>query len=492
MAASRFSLNFPSRRPLSDSFRHFLVIPTILAFLTTIFIFHYISSTSTLVIHLHDNHHRLHVNPQVVATKPLRPIPSKPIIQISLPKRTRSSVIEIHIPNHSIQLGNGSEGTTLNSSIIGSIEPKSPPQPESPPSPVPSNPTTTTTTDDDDDVFHNRETFFENYNQMNKTFKIFVYPTPKSHPFANVLLPVSSDPGGNYASESFFKKSLAKSHFLTTNPSDADFFFLPFSIAAMRHDRRIGVGGLQNFVRDYVVNVSKEYPYWNRSGGADHFYVACHSIGKIAMDKAVEVRVNAVQVVCSSNYFVSGYVAHKDVSLPQIWPRQGDPPKVEPSKRKRLAFFAGAINSPARIQLVEVWKNDSEIFAHRGRLTTPYSTELLQSKYCLHAKGYEVNTARIGDALYYGCVPVILADYYDLPFADILNWKSFSVVVATVDIPLLKNILNEVGFDEYLRLQKNVLKVRRHFQWHGVPAEYDAFHMVLYELWLRRSFVRFS
>ncbi|KAF5938076.1 hypothetical protein HYC85_025582 [Camellia sinensis] len=210
-------------------------------------------------------------------------------------------------------------------------EPKSPPEPESPPSPVPSNPTTTTT--DDDDVFHNRETFFENYNQMNKSFKIFVYPTPKSHPFANVLLPVSSDPGGNYASESFFKKSLAKSHFLTTNPSDADFFFLPFSIAAMRHDRRIGVGGLQNFVRDYVVNVSKEYPYWNRSGGADHFYVACHSIGKIAMDKAVEVRVNAVQVVCSSNYFVSGYVAHKDVSLPQIWPRQGDPPKVEPSKR---------------------------------------------------------------------------------------------------------------------------------------------------------------
>ncbi|KAF5938077.1 hypothetical protein HYC85_025583 [Camellia sinensis] len=158
----------------------------------------------------------------------------------------------------------------------------------------------------------------------------------------------------------------------------------------------------------------------------------------------------------------------------------------------RLAFFAGAINSPARIQLVEVWKNDSEIFAHHGRLKTPYATELLRSKYCLHAKGYEVNTARIGDALYYGCVPVILADYYDLPFADILNWKSFSVVVATVDIPLLKNILNEVGFDEYLRLQKNVLKVRRHFQWHGVPAEYDAFHMVLYELWLRRSFVRFS
>lgn len=140
-----------------------------------------------------------------------------------------------------------------------------------------------------------------------------------------------------------------------------------------------------------------------------------------------------------------------------------------------------------RERLLKVWGNDSEISVHFGHLNTSYSEELLGSKFCLHVKGFEVNTARIGDALYYGCVPLVIANHYDVPFQDILNWKSFSIVVATLDIPLLKKILRGVSFDEFLILQRNVLKVRRHFQWHLCPVDYDAFYMVMYELWIRRS-----
>ncbi|THG22994.1 hypothetical protein TEA_010293 [Camellia sinensis var. sinensis] len=339
-------------------------------------------------------------------------------------------------------------------------------------------------------VFHDRDIFLENYKEMNKSFKIYVYPHKKSDPFAHVFLPVDFEPRGNYASESYFRKVLMKSHFITMDPSEADLFFLPFSIARLRHDPRVGVEGIQDFIRDYIFNISQRYPYWNRTGGADHFYVACHSIGRSAMGKADEVKLNAIQVVCSSSYFLYGYVAHKDASLPQIWPRQGEPPDLASSVREKLAFFAGSINSPVRENLLETWKNDSEIFVHFGRLTTPYDKELLGSKYCLHVKGFEVNTARIGDALYYGCVPVIIANHYDLPFSDILNWERFSIIVATLDIPLLKEILKGISFDEYLKLQRNVLEVRNHFQWHVSPVDYDAFYMVMYELWLRRSLIR--
>lgn len=168
---------------------------------------------------------------------------------------------------------------------------------------------------------------------MNRSFKIFVYPHKKDDPFANALLPVDSEPGGNYASESYFKKVLMRSHFITKDPSEADLFFLPFSIARLRHDPRVDVGGIQDFIKLYISNISKNYPYWNRSGGVDHFYVACHSTGRSAMEKALEVKFNAIQVVCSSSYFLSGYIAHKDASLPQIWPRQGNPPNVDPAER---------------------------------------------------------------------------------------------------------------------------------------------------------------
>ncbi|XP_075502168.1 putative glycosyltransferase At5g03795 [Primulina tabacum] len=343
----------------------------------------------------------------------------------------------------------------------------------------------------DTKIFHDRDSFLKNYEEMNRSLKIFVYPHKRDDPFANVLLPVDFEPNGNYASESYFKKVLVNSHFITKDPSKADLFFLPFSIARLRHDPRVGISGIKDFVKDYLTNISREYPYWNHSGGADHFYVACHSIGRSAMEKAVEVKLKAMQIVCSSNYYLSSYVAHKDASLPQIWPRLDNPPNLE-RERFKLAFFAGSINSPVRAKLLEEWENDTEISVHFGRLETPYSEELLRSKFCLHVKGFEVNTARIGDALYYGCVPVIIANHYDLPFEDILNWKSFSITVATLDTPLLKKILQGVSSEKYLILQNNVLKARKHFQWHLSPLDYDAFYMVMYELWLRRSSLRIT
>ena len=100
---------------------------------------------------------------------------------------------------------------------------------------------------------------------------------------------------------------------------------------------------------------------------------------------------------------------------------------------------------------------------HSGRVNTPYEEALQNSKFCLHVKGFEVNTARIGDALHHGCVPVIIANHYDLPFADILNWKSFSIIVATLDIPFLQRILTSISSYEYTKLHLNVLEVRKHF-----------------------------
>ncbi|XP_025884525.1 probable glycosyltransferase At5g03795 [Solanum lycopersicum] len=340
------------------------------------------------------------------------------------------------------------------------------------------------------EIFHDKDVFNEEYKEMNRSLKIYVYPHKKDDPFANILLAVDDEPLGNYASESYFKKSLFKSHFITKDPKEADLFYLPFSITNMRNDKRVGVSGIQDFVKEYVDEISEKYPYWNKSGGADHFYVACHSIGRSSMEKAIHVKLNAIQVVCSSSYFLSSYVPHKDASIPQIWPRKGPSPTNAPSRRKKLAFFAGAMNSRLRENLIKTWNNDSEIMVHRGRMKTPYSEALLNSKYCIHAKGFEINTARIGDALYYGCVPVILADHYDLPYADILNWENFSVIVSSLDIQKLKQILHAIDYNHYVKLQNNVMQVKKHFLWNSFSKDFDIFHMVMYELWIRRSHLR--
>lgn len=58
----------------------------------------------------------------------------------------------------------------------------------------------------------------------------------------------------------------------------------------------------------------------------------------------------------------------------------------------------------------------------------------------------------VGDFLYYGCVLVIIVDYYDFFFMDIFNWRIFFVVVILFDIFNLKVILQNISFKEYFVL----------------------------------------
>lgn len=126
---------------------------------------------------------------------------------------------------------------------------------------------------------------------------------------------------------------------------------------------------------------------------------------------------------------------------------------------------------------------------------------------------------------------VIMADFYDLPFNDILNWRKFSLVLRERDYGILKKVLQGVTMKEYRILHAGVrqvsfveqmciwlksfnrfkdhmkncwkyshfkltrvmdeVQVRKHFEWHSPPVKYDAFHMVMYELWLRRFAIRY-
>ena len=154
-------------------------------------------------------------------------------------------------------------------------------------------------------------------------------------------------------------------------------------------------------------------------------------------------------------------------------------------------YFAGRVqNSQARQELINLWGNDIQMDIFNGSLSFPYEEGFKRSKYCLHVKGYEVNTARVTDSIHYACVPVIISNYYDLPFAAVLDWSKFSVILSQGDMPLLKTILLGITRNTYITMFQNLCKVRRHFEWHSTPKGYDSFYMTAYQLWLKRSILR--
>ncbi|KAK8562011.1 hypothetical protein V6N13_148856 [Hibiscus sabdariffa] len=298
----------------------------------------------------------------------------------------------------------------------------------------------------------------------------------------------------------FINKMEVNKRFRTHNPHQAHLFYLPYSVTRLVQYNWVKGTPMNNLgaiVLDYVNLIATKHPFWNRSLGADHFMLSCHDWGPATSFYVAGLVKNSIRALCNANTS-ERFNPTKDVSVPEISLKSdrlegliGGP---SPSKRSILAFFAGGNHGFVRPILFKHWeKKDPDIQVHnylpRG---VSYTDLMRQSKYCLCPSGYEVASPRIVEALYNGCVPVLISKAYVPPFSDVLNWKTFAVIVSLEEIPELKKILTGIPERQYIRMQKRVIRVRRHFELHVNPERFDVFHMILHSIWLRRLNVRVS
>ncbi|PQP97391.1 hypothetical protein Pyn_10060 [Prunus yedoensis var. nudiflora] len=267
-----------------------------------------------------------------------------------------------------------------------------------------------------------------------------------------------------------------ESPFRATHPDQAHTFFLPFSVANIVEYVYLPItrkqdyhrDRLQRIVVDYIGVVARKYPYWNRSHGADHFMASCHDWGPEISVGQPELFKNFIRVLCNANTS-EGFQPRRDVPLPEIYvpSRTLGPPYLgqPPNNRPILAFFAGRVHGSIRPILLDYWKDkDDEVQVHEKLPLDQNYTKLMgQSKYCLCPSGFEVASPRVVEAFYAGCVPVLISDNYTLPFSDVLNWSQFSIQIPVAKIPEIKTILQGIPYEKYLRMQKRVSKVKRHF-----------------------------
>ncbi|XP_021769063.1 probable glycosyltransferase At5g03795 [Chenopodium quinoa] len=318
-------------------------------------------------------------------------------------------------------------------------------------------------------VYTSKTTFFSDYEKMMTNLKIFIYPTPNHQQYDSTPF-------------SLLHNSLLASNFLTHNPNQATLFFLPFPPLSTRSlDRHIQL-------------IRTSFPYWNRSLGADHFYFSCQGVGPSSSRNVVELKKNAIQIACFP-VPAREFIPHKDVTLPSfsLLPRAVQNEGVP----TRLLGYWSFAEVQSSVELINGFRNDGEFLIEFEPSDEGMYVERVQnSKFCLFVYDVE-GLERLSVALAQGCVPVVITNrpMQDLPLIDVIKWSEIAVFVSSNmgSIELKKALIHTCEDGTYEKMRQLGVAVTQHFAWNeSSPKPYDAFHMVMYQLWVRRHSIRYS
>ncbi|XP_039393219.1 exostosin-2 isoform X3 [Mauremys reevesii] len=86
-----------------------------------------------------------------------------------------------------------------------------------------------------------------------------------------------------------------------------------------------------------------------------------------------------------------------------------------------------------------------------------YPQVLQEATFCIVLRGARLGQAVLSDVLQGGCVPIVIADSYVLPFSEVLDWKRASVVIPEEKMPEMYSILQSIPQRQIEEMQRQVV-----------------------------------
>ena len=303
-----------------------------------------------------------------------------------------------------------------------------------------------------------------------------------------------------YAAAGFIPRMIEHSPFVT-----ADWRSASASVVVLF--ARQFAGGPAIMQQQCLQRLAARSAAFRANNGSRHFFIFTDSRGPCCLDgKYKDVDFLRHHVIGphgepdSSWFFRRGrgprircFDAAKDVNIPTPnihFPRTPLAPRLSPvpppgsapdGQRSLLLFYAGW-NYGVRMELVELYRNDAEVFVRQKVAPSEYVTRMLSAKFCPVCGGFSQWTPRLAEALYYECVPVILSPQMLPPFSGLLDWSTFSVRLEPTkrNLASLKQTLKAV---DHAKLLRGVRAARSALQYHlGGWTGRDMLPLLLYEM----------
>ncbi|KAJ7947876.1 Exostosin-like [Quillaja saponaria] len=340
-----------------------------------------------------------------------------------------------------------------------------------------------------------------------KNLKIFVYDLPPK--FNTNWLLNERCSNHLFASEVAIHKALLTSDVRTFDPYEADFFFVPVYVSCnfSTVNGFPAIGHARSLLASAVQLISSEYPFWNRSRGSDHVFVASHDFGACFHTMEDVAMTDGVPEFLKNSIILQTFgVKHKhpcqdveNVVIPPYISPESVRTTVEkfPVTRRRdiWAFFRGKMevhpknisgrfySRRVRTMILRKFNGDRRFYLQRHRFSG-YQLEIARSVFCLCPLGWAPWSPRLVESVALGCVPVIIADGIRLPFPSAVRWPEISLTVAEKDVDKLGKILEHVAATNLTIIQGNLwdTSTKRALLFNNRVQEGDATWQVLLAL----------
>eukprot|EP00753_Platysulcus_tardus_P011418 PLAT3287.8.p1 GENE.PLAT3287.8~~PLAT3287.8.p1 ORF type:complete len:402 (+),score=69.10 PLAT3287.8:135-1340(+) len=158
-------------------------------------------------------------------------------------------------------------------------------------------------------------------------------------------------------------------------------------------------------------------------------------------------------IVAKVGWGKASYRSGIDISLaPPIASQTGDKPLAEEAAygwhdadrpRRYLATFRGRLTHRLRHAVMKLNNGKDILVDHPNwpQNSVSYRNLLLDSTFVLAPRGNGLYSYRIVEALHAAAIPVVIASDYVLPFEDVLDWRSFAVLVSEAELERVPYIL---------------------------------------------------
>ncbi|KAJ6419201.1 hypothetical protein OIU84_029336 [Salix udensis] len=285
-------------------------------------------------------------------------------------------------------------------------------------------------------------------------------------------------------------------------PDEADWFYTPVYTTCDLTPTGLPLPFKSpRIMRSAIQLISSIWPYWNRTEGADHFFIVPHDFGacfhyqeETAIERGILTLLQRATLV--QTFGQRNHVCLKDgsITIPPYAPPQKMQTHLIPEKipRSIFVYFRGLFydvgNDPeggyyARGARAAVWENfkNNPLFDISTEHPTTYYEDMQRAVFCLCPLGWAPWSPRLVEAVIFGCIPVIIADDIVLPFADAIPWEEIGVFVDEKDVPNLDTILTSIPPEVILRKQRLLANPSmKQAMLFPQPAQArDAFHQVL-------------